>query len=71
MRKERGLFNRQLNSKTTQLLDKPTKGKAANPAQLLLAHRMTEHPLQILEHRAYLEWQTVFSRVQVDLAVGN
>ena len=71
VRKERGLFNRQLNSKTTQLLDKPTKGKAANPAQLLLAHRMTEHPLQILEHRAYLEWQTVFSRVQVDLAVGN
>jgi cellulose biosynthesis protein BcsQ len=34
--------------------------------QTLLVQRMGENPYGILEHKAYLEWLTVFNRVQVD-----
>jgi hypothetical protein len=66
--KERGLFNRQQSSRLLQLFQKNTTNEQPAEQQLLLAHRTGDQPLDIIEHQAYLEWQTVFSRVRVDLA---
>ncbi|HEY5672585.1 MAG TPA: ParA family protein [Malonomonas sp.] len=66
--KERGLFNRQHGSRLLQLFQKNSGSNQPAEQQLLLAHRTGPRPLDIIEHHAYLKWQTVFSRIRVDLA---
>jgi len=67
--KERGLFRRQSDSRLLRLFRKAPPETEAAGNKLFLAHRTGAVPTAILEHQAYLEWQTVFSRVRVDLAV--
>lgn len=69
--KERGIFNRQQKSKLLQLFRKASSASNPDGAQLLLAHRTSNNPLKIIEHQNYLQWQTIFSRVQVELAAEN
>jgi cellulose biosynthesis protein BcsQ len=66
--KERGLFVRAQNSKLLKLFRKASVANADDDSQVLLAHRSGENPLQLLQQQNYLEWQTLFSKVQVDLA---
>jgi cellulose biosynthesis protein BcsQ len=64
--KEKGFFSRAQNSSLVKLFRKlATTGEEP---ETLLARRSGDDSAQILEDRNYLEWQTVFSRVQVDLA---
>ncbi len=65
--KEKGFFSRSQNSTLLKLFRKISSGPGEKGTQTLLAHR-SKDPLRLLEHQNYLEWQTVFSRVQVDLA---
>lgn len=64
--KEKG-FGRRQGSRLLELFGKAGAGHPDSP-QLILTHRTSEKPLAILNHQPYLEWQTVFSRVRVDLA---
>lgn len=66
--KEKGRFNRQQSPRLLQLFGKLSPDETPDQPQLLLAKRIGGDPLQILEHQNYLEWQTIFSRVRVDLA---
>lgn len=69
--KERGFFNRQQNSNLLKLFRKGSTESTANACQLLLARHSGQDPLQVLEMRNYLEWQTLFSKVQVDQMAEN
>lgn len=66
--KERGLFNRQQGSRLLELFQKSDSDAQTTTQQLILAHRTGNQPLEIIEHRAYLQWQTIYSRVRIDLA---
>lgn len=66
--KERGVFGRQNESKLLRLFRKVRAETAARGRKLLLAHHSGPVPTAILEYQPYLEWQTVFSRIRVDLA---
>lgn len=66
--KEKGFFSRAQNSNLVKLFRKLATDKAP---QLLLAKHGGNNPLQLLEDRNYLEWQTVFSRTQVDLTTDK
>ena len=68
--KERGFFSRAQTSNLLKLFRRISAEAKENSPQLLLARRNGDNPLQLLEHKRYLEWQTVFSRVQVDLNAG-
>jgi cellulose biosynthesis protein BcsQ len=65
--KERARFGRQPESKLVRLFRKVGGDPTMAGGKLLLAHRTGPSPTTILEHQPYLEWQTVFSRVRVDL----
>ncbi len=64
--KESGLFQRRSKTGLAELFRKAAPDNH-NDATTLLARRMGESPLDILNHRPYLEWQTVFNRALVDL----
>jgi len=65
--KEKGFFSRSQNSNLVKLFKKIADKAEDDMPQMLLAHRSSKDPLQLLEDQKYLEWQTVFARVQVDL----
>ncbi len=69
--KQRGLFNRQRGSRLLQLFQKSAASEHPPERQLLLAHRTGNQPLAMIEQQAYLQWQTVFSRIRVDLAAES
>jgi len=69
--KERGRFGRQNESKLLQLFRKIGAEEPFAGHKLLLAHRTGAVPTSILEHQAYHQWQTVLSRVRVDLAAES
>jgi len=62
------VFGRQNESKLLRLFRKVRAETAARGRKLLLAHHSGPVPTAILEYQPYLEWQTVFSRIRVDLA---
>ncbi|MFK5926475.1 MAG: AAA family ATPase [Desulfuromusa sp.] len=65
--KEKDFFNRARKSNLVKLFGKvETEGDKSIP-QLLLAYRSRIDSFHVLEDLKYLEWQTVFNRVQVDL----
>lgn len=69
--KEKGFFSRSQNSSLVKLFRKSSTETEVNAPQILLAYRSSKNPLVLLEDQKYLEWQTVFNRVQVDLAAEN
>ena len=69
--KERGLFGRPSESKLLRLFRKVATEMEFSNHKLLLAHRTGPVPTTILQHQPYLEWQTIFSRIRVDLAADG
>ncbi len=69
--KERSVFGTKNESMLMQLFGNIDAEEASKEQKLLLAHRAGTVPTTILEHQAYLQWQTVFSRIRVDLAAEN
>jgi cellulose biosynthesis protein BcsQ len=66
--KEKCFFSRAQNSTLLKLFRNIGPEEAKNRSQLLLAKRGGEDPSELLERQNYLEWQTLFNRVLVDLA---
>ncbi|MEE4254723.1 MAG: ParA family protein [Desulfuromusa sp.] len=63
--KKRGRLQRQEKISLLHLFEQATNGHPEKSQQLLI-RQAGENPLECLQHQNYLEWQTVFSRVQID-----
>ena len=65
MSKKRGRFQRKGKTSLLQLFDIAAMGRA-EPFQQLLIRQADKNPLDLLRHHNYLEWQTVFNRIQIE-----
>ncbi len=63
--KKRGRFQRQGKMSLLHLFNQAAKGQEKYFQQLLI-RQTDKNPLNILQHHNYLEWQTIFNRIQVD-----
>ncbi|MDX2479708.1 MAG: ParA family protein [Desulfuromusa sp.] len=63
--KKRRRFQRQGETSLLQLFNHAAGGQAKTFQQLLV-QQTDKNPLKLLQHQHYLEWQTIFNRIQVD-----
>ena len=63
--KKRGRFQRQGKFGLLHLFNQAAKDQTEEFQQLLVC-QTDKNPLHLLQHQNYLEWQTIFSRVQID-----
>ncbi len=63
--KKRGRFQLKGKGSLLQLFNSATS-RQTERFQQLLVRQVDKNPLELLRHHAYLEWKTVFNRIQVD-----
>lgn len=63
--KKRGRFQRQEKTSLLHLFEQAKSGHSEKYQQLLI-RQTGKNPLKILQHQNYLEWQTIFNRIQID-----
>ena len=63
--KKRSRFTRRGKSSLLQLFNQATTDPTEKFQQLLVRQK-GQHPLDVLKHQNYLEWKTIFNRIQID-----
>lgn len=68
--KKRGRFQRKGKVSLLQLFDRAANGKTEEFQQLLVRQADTD-PLELLRRQNYLEWKTIFNRIQIDQTLDS